>query len=1318
MSKITARKAKAERVVPLRFRFTPEAIRFGQSLNFYDGDDIALHVIVRADDSALILNRRTAGAWGAKIAIDLNATQLQAGFDLGLELRARSTEALVDGQTRAATSEMVVPSTHRLEVAPGIEPIDPAAQGGEPSQRAGEAASSDPATHAPMSASSHANDEPEPKVLPSNFRGGAAVMAGAVDYVGADLGLCGWVIDNRANPTPDISVELRCLGEVLGVAPADKPRADLAPTSIVAPTCGFAFAWSGIDLEALQRVVRHDKTAILTVLVAPNGPEVPMVAHPVTAALALRFAQTTLRASAGATSDEASRSDIGPGAAGFHPSFYAAQLEALGLALPPEDFAAHYAKDGWRFGLDPHPLFRTTYYIRAQPGWASEAADPLTHYLTIGHKSGTAPHPLLVKHRLIANTQIDALSAYAELPAAERSKLFPAFSGVFYKAMYPDVDWDVEDPLLHYLGVGWRKGALPNPAFDPDYYRETTSYGAVAEDISPLEHFTSLPAPRPKTIPLFDGDFYLAKYPDLAGWCTCLVSHFLEYGVFENRQFSPFLVNDYLYEIFNTKAFADRPPISEYVASQRRRLSRFVFIGHEGTRTGAPGIILKLTQHLADYSGVECISILDQPGALVSDHARCSLTLIPKHNRHLVYGSKSTKEQMFAELDAAFSAFADNPPLGVFCNSAESRLYAEYFRARGVPVIMLMHEIAGFYPYEALERIVEDSDRVVFPAQFVADRMIEAIPSNDQYAVIPQGLLRDGFGDIVLGDRQELFGDYGVKLDSDDIVVLACGTIDGRKGFDLFVQTAKQVRGQLGDKVKFVWVGGKPNWRMGEGAVWDTTGYWASWDMRQLELESTVIAINEVANPEPFFVHADMFVMSSRADPFPCVVHEAMAARLPILSFENAGGSPEAFLPDAGLTVPYLDHAALADAIIGLAQDGPRRQEMGRLGRERILTDFRFETYGHRLLALMSEISPEVATASLGDRRAEVEPRPRIFFPIAAWTDTEANRLIATLVTAMNDAGYDAEILLTTGRFGALSDAGAPNARYRYLQPAYNTPANISEALQGFLTAHAPAVVVIGLDPVATGLIGRFVPGIRPISMARMGGKDEYEAIYRIGRDLDAIIASSEEVKKGLLENNPGFASVTEVVKEAAALPTKENIGRIDAKSEDTGQLRVSQLPDGGSLTVARSVSARVTSLLRERGVDVRITPLSRSLIEGGNFAEAATSAHAVLAPNSADGSRGLIIEALQHGCIPIVIGAETSDLIEHGVNGFLVDRPEPAEIAAVLQTLASDPDLRRRMMYAATTTSERRGLTAKAMAEGYGRVVRRLIRPVELAGV
>jgi len=176
--------------------------------------------------------------------------------------------------------------------------------------------------------------------------------------------------------------------------------------------------------------------------------------------------------------------------------------------------------------------------------------------------------------------------------------------------------------------------------------------------------------------------------------------------------------------------------------------------------------------------------------------------------------------------------------------------------------------------------------------------------------------------------------ELGVSKDS--FVVLGCGTFDLRKGSDLFVNLAREVGRLSGDApIHFVWLGAD----VGELA------YWVRGDIAAGRISNKVHLVGERDAPVAFFKAANAFVLTSREDPFPCVVHEAMAAETPVIAFAGAGGASEALEGGCGIVVPYGDIAAMAEAILRLYRDPEAAMRMAKLARERVLSKYRFEDY-------------------------------------------------------------------------------------------------------------------------------------------------------------------------------------------------------------------------------------------------------------------------------------------------------------------------------------------------------------------------------------
>ena len=172
---------------------------------------------------------------------------------------------------------------------------------------------------------------------------------------------------------------------------------------------------------------------------------------------------------------------------------------------------------------------------------------------------------------------------------------------------------------------------------------------------------------------------------------------------------------------------------------------------------------------------------------------------------------------------------------------------------------------------------------------------------------------------------------------------------DHRKGVDLFVEAALVTIEKRPD-VYFVWVG-----NCDSGATWSNRA-----QDRRTERRDRILFPGFRPYVDVYFSGADVFLLSSREDPFPSVVLEAMDAGLPVIGFEDAGGFCDLLNEGGGLTVPYEDIAAAVRAIERLLDNDLLWQRVStRAGA--IVGEFQFPDYLYDLACYAGEHCPKVS---------------------------------------------------------------------------------------------------------------------------------------------------------------------------------------------------------------------------------------------------------------------------------------------------------------------------------------------------------------------
>jgi glycosyltransferase involved in cell wall biosynthesis len=101
---------------------------------------------------------------------------------------------------------------------------------------------------------------------------------------------------------------------------------------------------------------------------------------------------------------------------------------------------------------------------------------------------------------------------------------------------------------------------------------------------------------------------------------------------------------------------------------------------------------------------------------------------------------------------------------------------------------------------------------------------------------------------------------------------------------------------------------------------------------------------------------ADLFVLPSLTEGMPNVVLEASAAGVPVVA-TAVGGTPEVIAHGrTGYLVPKGDADRLAQAIIELLKDEPRRLQLAQAGREFVRTHFTFEAQAAAYCSLFERL--------------------------------------------------------------------------------------------------------------------------------------------------------------------------------------------------------------------------------------------------------------------------------------------------------------------------------------------------------------------------
>ena len=627
-------------------------------------------------------------------------------------------------------------------------------------------------------------------------------------------------------------------------------------------------------------------------------------------------------------------------------------------------------------------IFDENYYRTV--GELSPSDDAARHYLLSGWKSGIEPSgafegaflaPYFKAAGFLGSPAIvyamfraAGWAAYTTRAQAEWAAEFVRKSELFdaaeYRTRLGPKGQDL-DPALHYVLVGERSGMPPSARFNPTYYGE--------------------------------------RYPDIASACVCFLVHYIRFGQKEGRRPLP-VVTDF-------------PEDASRFAPGKETI---ILISHEASRTGAPIVALNIGQRLCKKYNI--VTVLLRGGSLIDSFEKMSAHLICLDDRH----RHQTEFKYVVDL-----ILRSRPVRFAVVNSIASWDFISNLAAAFVPTVTLIYEFASYMrPIGAMREALGWVTEPVFSTKVTAESF-----SNDHPAllyrrvhILPQGQCRIPTAPSAKdlgGELRRLKSVMRPPGAENDFVVLGAGTVQLRKGVDLFLATAAAVQRRGSDRrVRFVWIGHgyDPENDMAYSA------YLAE-QIARSHIGESVAFLDEVTDLAPAYAMADAFYVSSRLDPLPNVAIDAGMFGLLVICFEGATGFAEILQSDKTArqtVIPHLDVDAAARLIVDFAGNNTLYKTVREATKARVGATFDMDNY----IARIDEIGSQ-AIEAMRQRRTDFD-------------------------TLLNDPSFDTAISLPAEGFTVPRDAAVS----RFL--AYWSAARVAPHQVDYLDIRRPCA---GFNP-------------------------------------------------------------------------------------------------------------------------------------------------------------------------------------------------------------------------------------------------------------
>jgi GT2 family glycosyltransferase len=218
-----------------------------------------------------------------------------------------------------------------------------------------------------------------------------------------------------------------------------------------------------------------------------------------------------------------------------------------------QDPILHYMTHGYKESRDPSKSFSTFKYLLDNPDVKKDNKNPLTHYLNHGKSEGRtyegstlvnrtdgshapATDKIVIKPVKRPVSRITGKNNRREYRVILESELFDE---TWYFNEYPLVYEQGNDPIEHYLNIGYLEGKDPNPLFCTTWY--LTKYADIQKSgDNPFVHYlTQGYKEKRDPHPIFQTEWYFHYNPDCATGEVNPLLHYFKHGSVEGRKVHP-----------------------------------------------------------------------------------------------------------------------------------------------------------------------------------------------------------------------------------------------------------------------------------------------------------------------------------------------------------------------------------------------------------------------------------------------------------------------------------------------------------------------------------------------------------------------------------------------------------------------------------------------------------------------------------------------------------------------------------------------------------------------------------------------------------
>lgn len=318
--------------------------------------------------------------------------------------------------------------------------------------------------------------------------------------------------------------------------------------------------------------------------------------------------------------------------------------------------------------------------------------------------------------------------------------------------------------------------------------------------------------------------------------------------------------------------------------------TRVLLVGHDAHPHGAQLLTLNIARTLVRTFGCHVRVLLLDGGPLLPAYEEVCPTLVADNSVDFIHKSLS---KLIKEFKPTFS----------ICNTVVTGSLVAELARMNLPVVSLIHEMRELITDRGFElqaaATASSADALVFASRHVEASFRSVVGEiRAPTHIRPQGIYQK----VSRQPSQRAHLRQRLGLPESARFVINLGYADHRKGFDLFVGLSDELA-RIDPDVHCVWIGNLDARLSGP--------------LLETRTRPNLYLLPFDTEITPYINGADVFALTSREDPFPSVVLEALACGVPVVAFEGGGGYVEAIADKQdGATCRMEDVGALAKTTI------------------------------------------------------------------------------------------------------------------------------------------------------------------------------------------------------------------------------------------------------------------------------------------------------------------------------------------------------------------------------------------------------------------